>query len=357
MAPGPEGAGEATVLAVPEPRRRPVRRRSRLVWGLAALAAGLALVIVGGVAGELLAGAGPAVVVIGVAVIYLGVSNLGRYAFGERFDLALWLSFVWMALIVLAAVLADWLPLAESQDISKTLTTPTLLLPDLFSAHPLGTDRQGLDILGGIVFGARVSLVVAVGAVLIGLVVGGAIGMIAGYYRGKTDGVTGLVADAMLAFPPLILLLALAALFTPSTRNVTLALAVLGIPVYVRLARANTIMFAEREFVLASRVLGVKNRRIIVRDILPNVVLPLVSYGFIVMGTLIVAEAALSYLGLSIPRPQPTWGNMIAAGQDDFQGEPQLVFLPGAALFLTVFAFNRIGERARRAWDPRGSRL
>lgn len=336
----------------------PARRRHRLGVGLVAALAGLVLlgtvtvVSVGSSSGLRLG-----VLAAAVVLLYVGASNLGRYVRGERFDLALVLSMVWMVGLVVAAVLADWLPLAESKNIAETLTTPTLLRPDLFSEHPLGTDRQGLDILGGIVYGARVSLVVSFGAVLIGMLIGGVIGIVAGYYRGRTDSVVGLLADSMLAFPPLILLLAVASVLNPSTRNVTLALAVLGIPIYVRLSRATTIVFAQREFVLAARVLGVRDRRIIFRDVLPNVALPLASYGFIVIGALIVAEASLSFLGLSIPRPQPTWGNMIAAGQDDFDKNPHLVFVPSAALFLTVFALNRIGERARELWDPRGSRL
>jgi peptide/nickel transport system permease protein len=116
-------------------------------------------------------------------------------------------------------------------------------------------------------------------------------------------------------------------------------------------------LFAQREFVLAARALGGRNRRIIFRELLPNVALPLVSYGFIVVAALIVAEASLSFLGLSIQRPTPTWGNMIAAGQADFDKHPHLVFIPGTVLFITVFALNKVGDKARRLWDPRKSSL
>jgi peptide/nickel transport system permease protein len=293
----------------------------------------------------------------GLATIYFGLDRLGRLAFGRGFETSSWLSVVWMTVVVLSAALADVLPLAESKDVSKTLTVKTLVRPALFSGHPLGTDRQGLDILGGVIYGARVSLIVGVGAVLIGMAVGGVIGIVAGYYRGKVDAVVNLFSDSLLAFPPLILLFGMVAVLQPSVRNVTIALAVLGIPTYLRLARANTMLFAQREFVLAARALGAKNRRIIFSELLPNVILPVVSFGFIVVAVAIVAEASLSFLGLSIQRPNPTWGNMIAAGQSDFDRNPHLVFVPGTVLFVTVFALNRIGDKARKLWEPRQAQI
>jgi len=337
---------------------RPRRRGRRLLVGIGGIAAGVVLVIVGTmVLQDVSAVLRVGLTLAGFGLMYLGADRLGRFFFGEEFETALWFSVFWLGLITLAAVFADLLPLAESKDVSRTLTTPTLLRPDLFSEHPLGTDRQGLDILGGVVYGARVSLIVSIGAVLIGMLIGGVIGVTAGYYRGKTEGVVNVMADSMLAFPPLILLLGMVAVLEPSVRNVTIALGVLGIPTYIRLSRANTMVFAQREFVLAARALGAKDRRVIFRELLPNVALPVVSYGFIVLGALIVAEASLSFLGLSIRRPNPTWGNMIAAGQTDFDRHPHLVFAPGIVLFLTVFALNRVGDRARKLWDPRQSRL
>jgi peptide/nickel transport system permease protein len=298
-----------------------------------------------------------AISLAGLSALYVGIDRLGKLAFGNRFETALWLSIAWFVVVAVSAVVADWLPLAESKDVSKTILEPTLLRPDLFSEHPLGTDNQGLDILGGVIYGARVSLVVAFTAVIVGMSIGSLIGISAGFYRGRTDGAVNLLADCMLAFPPLILLLGMVTVLKPSVRNVALALAILSIPTYIRLSRANTLVFAQREFVLAARGLGATNRRIIVRELLPNVILPIVSYAFIIVGALIVAEASLSFLGLSIQRPTPTWGNMIAAGQNDFDEHPHLVFVPGMVLFLTVFALNRIGDRARKLWDPRQSAL
>lgn len=279
-------------------------------------------------------------------------TRVARLRAGLR-SVGLVLAVAWIVVLVLAAVLADVLPLTESRTPALAIDTPGLLRPDLFSAHPLGTDKQGLDILGGVIYGARVSLTVGFGAVLIGLVVGGLLGMLAGFYRGRLEATINFLTDTIIAFPPLILLLALVAVMEPSVGNVTLGLAVLGIPTYVRIARANTLVVAHKDYVLAARVLGARNRRLLFKEVMPNLLSSLASYGFVVIAVLIVAEASLSYLGLSVQRPAPTWGNMIASGQSSLQEHPHLVFVPGLILFLTVFALTRIGEAARALWDPR----
>lgn len=264
-----------------------------------------------------------------------------------------WPAVVWLAIVVLAAVLADVLPLQEGRDPARTLEEPILQGIDLLSAHPFGTDRQGLDVLTGIVYGARVSLVVGLGATAIGLLAGGLLGVVAGYYRGKVDAVLNLGNDALLAFPPLVLLLALAAVVHPAVGPTTLVLGVLAVPTFFRIARASTMVYTQRPFVLAAKALGARGSRILSRELVPNVALSALSYAFIVVAVLVVAEASLSFLGLGIQRPEPTWGNMIAAGQQDFVDHPHLVFAPGVALFLTVLALNRVGDWTRRHWDPR----
>nr|WP_249420089.1 ABC transporter permease [Rhabdothermincola salaria] len=180
------------------------------------------------------------------------------------------------------------------------------------------------------------------------MTLGGTFGLISGYLRGASDAVIGVVTNVLLAFPPLVLLLALAAVLPRTSRNQALALALLVIPINVRLARATTLSFAQREFVLAARAIGAKRRRIMIGELLPNVFVPLFSYAFIVIAVLIVAEASLSFLGLGIPPPSPTWGNMIAEGRNGvFEREPHLVLVPAGALFLTVLSFNLVGERMR----------
>jgi peptide/nickel transport system permease protein len=298
-----------------------------------------------------------AIVLAGLAVAYVGLDRVLRSVFGRRVETDLWLAVIWVVAVVVAAVLADVLPLKEAQDASQTFGEPVRARPDLFSAHPLGTDSFGLDLLGGVIYGARLSLQISFGAVAIGLVIGGLIGVCAGYFRGWFDSVAGILTDSMLAFPPLILLIALMVAVQPTVPNLVAALALLGIPTYIRLARANTLTLAQREFVTAARAMGARSGRIILRELVPNVALPLLSYAFIIVAVLIVAEGSLSFLGLSIPRPRPTWGNMINAGAKDLDKHPHLVFVPATVMFLTVFALNRIGDKARKLWDPREAKV
>ncbi|MCD9624697.1 ABC transporter permease [Rhabdothermincola salaria] len=297
------------------------------------------------------------VVAVGLAAFYMGLDALLFVVKGRKVNTGFWLAVVWVVGLVLLAVFADLLPLGESEDTAATLRDTPRLRPDLFSAHPLGTDNQALDILAGVIYGARVSLQVSFLAVAIGMVGGGLLGISAGFFRGKLDAVVGVFADSMLAFPPLILLLAVVAAVDASVLNISLALALLSVPTYTRLARANTLTLAQREFVLSARAMGAKDWRIIAFELVPNVVRPLLSYSFIIIAVLIVAEASLSFLGVGIQRPTPTWGNMIAAGQNDLQQTPHLVFVPGAVMFVTVFALNKIGDRARAKLDPRASAI
>lgn len=342
----PDRAGAAPTGSNTSRYRRPVA-------GACSAVGGIALVVIGTAYLDDPVGVRIGLVLSGMAMLYVAVAVIGKLLVGPQFEADVALSSFWIGLIVVAAIFADVLPLAESENVSLTLRTPTLLRPDIWSGHPLGTDRQGLDMLGGIVYGARISLVVGLGAVIIGMLIGGVIGLAAAYYGGVFDRIARLITDSMLAFPALILLLAVVAVFGPSVRNVTLALALLGIPTYVRLSRANTLVFANREFVLAARAIGERNRTIMMRELLPNVALPVFSFGFVMIAVLIVAEASLSFLGLSVQRPTPTWGNMIAAGQADFERHPHLVFIPGVVLFLTVFSLNRLGDKARQIWAPR----
>jgi len=257
------------------------------------------------------------------------------------------------------------LPLAEQEDTTKTISIPGNARPDLFSKHPLGTNNFSLDLLARCIYGARVSLLTAAFAVVLSLIVGGIIGMLAGYFRGWIDVVVGLLTDSLLAFPALILLIAIiTALGRPEQMSeaiikVGAGLAIVSIPTMIRLSRANTLVFAQREFVLSARSMGAKNFRIIFREIMPNVALPLLSYAFIVVAVLIVAEGSLSFLGLGLKPPKPTWGNMIAEGQQAnvLKKYPHIPMVPGVVMFLTVYSFNRVGEWARSKWDPREAKV
>lgn len=283
--------------------------------------------------------------VIGAALLQRGVLRVVPALVGRPVDIGFWAAVGWTALVVLGAALVDFLPVGEARDLAAALDVDPLLRPDLLSAHPLGTDRQGLDQLGQLFYGARVSLQVGIGGVGLGMLVGGTLGILAGYFGGRIRAGVALLTDTIMGFPPIILLLGLVTILDPSVQNLVFGLAVLGVPSYARLALAHTLTQRRREYVLAAQALGAGHRRILLREIVPNVSLPLLAYSFVILAVLIVAEASLSYLGLGIQRPDPTWGNMIAAAQDDFERHPHLVFVPGVVIFVTVYALNRIGDR------------
>lgn len=298
---------------------------------------------------------------VGVVVAFLGVDRLLWAARRRRTDLLVIFSAAWVLLLGAAALLAPVLPLGEHADVKATITNPVYQPPFVGSDFLLGTNLQGLDLLARAVYGARASLTISLGAILIGVVVGGAIGIIAGFYQKKVDTVIGVLTNAVLAVPPLILLIVLATALQPRIRNMMFALALLTIPTMVRLARANTIAFSQRPFVLAARTIGATRLRIMVRELLPNVLPPMLSLAVVVISGLIVAEASLSFLGLGIPQPEPTWGNMISEANAKnglvMQENPHMLLVPGMFLFLTVFSFNLLGEKAQKRWDPRGAKV
>jgi peptide/nickel transport system permease protein len=204
-----------------------------------------------------------------------------------------------------------------------------------------------------IVYGGRVSLTVGFASIFIGLLVGGTMGVIAGYYRGRVDRVLMAIADIMLAFPALVFALALVTFLGQNLRNVTIAIAVISIPGIARIVRASTLSFAQRDFVLAARTLGAKNSRIILREILPNVAVPIGSFSFIAIALAIVGEGGLAFLGLSVHAPAATWGGMINDGRSFLQQQPALSLIPSAVLFITVLALNFAGDALRSRFDTK----
>lgn len=324
-----------------------VRRNLYLVGTALAAAGVIALAI--GLSPLLITMARVLVILAALAALYMGLRRLGLARFGSDFDLTFILSCTWLAVLIAVAALAPLLPFAEHEDTAKTLTEPSYSPPALFSVHPLGTNNFGLDMLARSIYGARYSLVVALSAVLLGMIIGGAIGIVAGYFGGKVDRVVGVLTNSLLAVPSLILLIALASVLEPNLRNISFALSVLAVPTMARIARANTLVFAQREFVLAARAMGATRLRVMLREIAPNVVLPLASMGMVLISAMIVAEASLSFLGLGIQPPTPTWGNMISEGQGTvFEQHPYIVWVPGLFLFLTVFSLNIVGEKAQK---------
>ncbi|QYC39066.1 Oligopeptide transport ATP-binding protein OppD [Nonomuraea coxensis DSM 45129] len=267
---------------------------------------------------------------------------------GTRLGLGFWLATGWILLVLLAALLADVLPLARYDE---TLAGPPRSGPS--PAHPFGTDGLGRDVLSRVVHGARVSLGVGLGAVLLGLAIGAPLGLLAGYRRKAADAVIMALNDVAQAFPALVFALAVVAFAGASLRNVIIVLGVLGVPSWVRLVRGSTLTYAGREFVLAARVLGVRDRRILWREVVPNVAVPASSYAFIGMAVVIVAEGSLAFLGLSVQAPTPTWGGLINEGRTIMEDAPNVVLAPSVAMFLTVLSFNLVGDRLRALTDVR----
>jgi peptide/nickel transport system permease protein len=216
----------------------------------------------------------------------------------------------------------------------------------------LGTDAMGRDMLARIIVGARVSLTVGIASSLIGLVIGGLLGMVAGYFRGWTDSIIIGCMDVILAFPGLVLLLAVGFYCGTSLGTLVPSLGFLSVPAFCRVSRAATLQLAGREFVLAAKMIGCSNSTILAREILPNVAIPLCVYGLIIMALMIVVEGVLSFLGLSVPPPAPSWGGMIAAGREVLGEAPHVCLIPAIVLFLTVLSLNILGDTLRRWARP-----
>jgi peptide/nickel transport system permease protein len=189
--------------------------------------------------------------------------------------------------------------------------------------------------------------------VVLSILVGGAIGLLAGYYRGKTDSVLTMLIDTILAMPPLILLLFVVIVLGQNIQNIVIAVGILAIPTTARIVRANTLVYSQREFVTAARILGAKNKRILWREVVPNIVPALVSYTFLAVGIIIVVEGILSFLGASVPPPQPTWGKIIAEGRQQLDVRPLVAILPGLVIFFTVLSLNIISDSLREKFDVR----
>lgn len=226
-------------------------------------------------------------------------------------------------------------------------------LPPLTPHHFLGTDELGRDQLSRILWGARVSLPVAFVAVGVGLLMGGLIGLVSGYAGGLVDLLLMRLIDALLAFPALILAIALVAALGPSLRNAMIAIGIVAIPVYARLVRAVVLQLKQMEFVVATRSLGASPFRLVLRHLIPNLLNPILVQISLSAGFAILAEAVLSFLGLGAQPPTPDWGQMITIGRTFLPNDPWLAIVPGAAISITVYSFNLLGDSLRDALDPR----
>jgi len=256
------------------------------------------------------------------------------------------LGLVVIVLISLAAIFADRVaPYSPTDgDLSLYVTPPT-------ADHILGTDDNGRDILSRLIYGARISLSVSLLSMAIGLSVGTSAGLIAGYYGGWIDSLLMRITDVFLAFPLLLLAIALVAALGPSENSVFLALGIVTWPYVARVARGQVLSFKAQEFVTAARSVGASSWRIMWIHVFPNMLTPLIVYGTIGIANIILAESALAFLGLGAQPPTPSWGGMLADTRSFVLSAPWLPTFPGIAILITVLAFNLFGDGLRDALD------
>ena len=274
------------------------------------------------------------------------------------------LTVAWFALIIFFAVFGPLLPLPNWQEVFDDALSVT----PFKQGHILGTDSNGYDMLSGIVYGARISLFISFTAVFLGGVIGSAIGISAAYVRGKYDYIVSTLFNVVLSVPNLVLSLALVAVLatnvdpnvpTSTGRRImvlVISLTIVIIPILGRIARAATLSWANREFVLAARSMGSKDRSIIWRHIVPNVLPAIFAVAFLAIGVVIVAEASLSLLGAGVP-DGTSWGSMVARGRNDIEFAPHIIIIPLIFIALTVISCNYIGDVIRKQLDQRQAKL
>ncbi len=281
-----------------------------------------------------------------------GAVLAGQAYVAKKLGAGFWVSISWVALVILLALAAGVLPLQDPLAIGDNAPRlgPT-------TGHLLGTDELGRDLLSRVVFGSRTSLIVGFSSIAFSIVVGGALGLLAGYYGGKLDAALNGLSTILLAFPALIFLLSVVTFLGQNLWDVTLALGLLSVAPIARIIRANTLVYANREFVLAARALGARSRRILVREILPNVLPSALAFSLVAVAVIIVVEGALSFLGLSVRPPTPTWGGMIAEGRQVLAQDPLVSLWPALAMFVTVLALNFAGDRLQVYFEVREAAL
>jgi peptide/nickel transport system permease protein len=253
--------------------------------------------------------------------------------------------------VVLVGILAP--VLAPYPDDASTATHPLQVLLPPSSAHRFGTDQVGRDVLSRVIFGARVSPVIAASVIALSLLIGVTLGLAAGYFGGIVDDVIMRITDIFLAFPALLLALALATVLTPSITNTVLVISLTWWPWYARIVRGQAASVAGRRYVESARALGVSHGRILLRHVLPNSMTPILVQASLDVGGVILTASALSFLGLGAQDPTPDWGLMVSQGQSFFTTHWWLVTFPGLAILFTAVAFNLIGDGLREVLDPR----
>jgi peptide/nickel transport system permease protein len=262
-------------------------------------------------------------------------------------------SVVVVATMVFVAIAAPWIAPYDpyEQSLETRLGPPVWAGGSL--AHPLGTDQLGRDVLSRLMYGARVSIAIGVMAVLVSGVLGVAAGVAAGFYGGLVDELLMRLADLRLALPFVLLVISVIAVFGPSFTNLIVILGLTGWVPYAKIVRAEALSMREREFIVAARALGATNARLMFRHILPNTLAAAIVIGSLELANIIVVEASLSFLGLGVQAPTPSWGNMLGESRDYLMSNFWLATLPGIAISITAISVNLIGDWLRDVLDPR----
>ena len=259
----------------------------------------------------------------------------------------------WLALIVFAAVFGDLLPLADPNRISPA----NKLLPIFSDGHVLGTDQLGRDILARLVAGARISVFISVATVTVGIIVGGLIGTTVGYLGGRVEKLVMVVVNIMLSFPALVLLLGVVAMVGSSLKVLTVMFCILAVPGYTRFGRASALVLMQRDWVLVSRMVGARGRRIVFKVLMPDVLITLITFGLLALGGVIVAEGTIAFLGFGIPPPQATWGSMISDGKNALDESLNLALVSAATMFFTILSLNLVGDGFRRRYQLKDAQI
>ena len=278
----------------------------------------------------------------------------------KKLGVGAWLAIIWLGGLLVLAIIAPWIGLPDPNE-----SFPEIARQGPSAGHWLGGDGNGRDLLARIIYGTRASFAVGFGAVAFGMLIGGMLGLITGFFRGKLDAVLTPLMNVLLAIPQFVLALSLVTVLAAgdtvsSTRRlsvVVLGLGLVSIPILGRITRANTLTWSEREFVLASRAMGAKSWRIMLREVLPNVVPAMLSIALLGVGVAIVAEGGLSLFGVGVQLPTPSWGNIIAENRAQLRRAPQTIIFTSIVLFLTVMALNYLGDTISQRLNVRESVL
>lgn len=256
-----------------------------------------------------------------------------------------------MIIILFFVLLAIFGPLIAKEGINEQMAADRLQPPS--AEYWLGTDDFGRDILSRIIHGARISLSVGFLSVIASVIVGSFLGIIAGYYGRWTDTIISRIFDIMLAFPSILLAIAIVSVLGPGLENALIAIAIINVPNFGRLIRSKVLSIKEDEYIMSAKAIGMKDARILFSHILPNSMAPVIVQGTLAIATAILEAAALGFLGLGAQAPQPEWGKMLADSKSYLQSAPWTMLFPGLAIMLTVLGFNLMGDGLRDALDPK----